>query len=199
MPDNFNPIYYNVIDQIYHSEWVATKLARLEMVKQSIKQLWPQGYSAKCIQVAGTSGKGSVCHYLAAGFSLKHRSATLTSPHLFDYRERFSVEGAHVSQQDITEIWEELIRPLCINQALHGEYYVHTVHEINILMALALWEKYKVDWGIVETGIGVRYDQTTALDIEAAVITNIGNDHQEALGKEQWQRTLDKGANMPKK
>src|SRR5437870_5406538 len=123
MTDSFNPVYYNAVDQIYHVEWASVKLARLELLKQSIARLWPHGLATRYIHVAGTSGKGSVCRYLEAVFSLGNIAGSLTGPHLFDYRERFSIQGQYASQDSVTETWEERIRPLCIELALRGEYY----------------------------------------------------------------------------
>lgn len=193
MNNNFNPIYYNVIDQIYHASWVSMKLVRFKLLKQSLDKLWPSGHPTKFIQVTGTSGKGSVCRYLEAGFSLRYISGSFNSPHLFDYKERFSIQGRSPFQYDIIEAWEEKIKPICLDLALKGENHVHTYHEINILIALLLFEKYQVQWAALEVGMGGRYDQTTALEVVASVITNVGRDHEKFLGKEQWQRALDKG------
>ena len=60
---------YNTVDQIYHAEWSTPKLARLELMRQSIRTLWPDGHPTKLIHVAGTGGKGSTCRFLEAGLS----------------------------------------------------------------------------------------------------------------------------------
>ncbi len=193
MDPEFNPTYYNTVDQIYNAEWTSTKLARFERLRSSMDKLWPNGHPTKLIHVAGTNGKGSFCRYLEAGLSLHGRSASFTSPHLFDYRERFSIQGKDVSQDDVTEAWEEKVRPLCVELALKGGEFTHAFSEISILIALVLFEKHEVEWAAIEAGLGGRYDQTTALDFVATAITNIGNDHENLLGHERWQRTMDKG------
>jgi dihydrofolate synthase / folylpolyglutamate synthase len=190
--EDFNPLYYQTIDEIYHSQWVAAQLARLDALREFIGKLWPQGHPTKLIQVAGTSGKGSVCKFLEAGLSLVGRAGTLTGPHLFDYRERFSIDGALVSRADIMEAWENRIKPLCIELARQRGAYVPRSSDIYTLMALTLFEKHAVEWGVVETGIGGRYDNVTALDVSATVLTNVGRDHEAILGSELWQRVLDK-------
>jgi dihydrofolate synthase/folylpolyglutamate synthase len=192
MADEFNAPYYNALDQIYHVRWASEKLARFELVRRSIRKLWPEGHPTRFIQVAGTSGKGSVCRYIEAGLGLRERTGALVGPHMHDYRERFSVLGETVPQEEIVEAWEGRLKPLCIEQALLDPRCVHTFSEIYVLLALVLFDKHRVDRAVIETGIGGRYDQTTALDAEAAVLTNVGRDHQHLLGEESWQRALDK-------
>lgn len=184
--------YYNVVDQIYHAEWSAVKLARLDLLRQSIATLWPNGHPTRLVHVAGTGGKGSTCRFLEIGFGLLGKAGAFMSPHLFDYRERFSVDGQFVSQQDIQWAWEERVKPHCVQLALHNLDHVHTFHEVSILIALSLFEKHGVQWAAMEAGIGGRYDQTRALNVEATVLTNVGSDHANLLGDEQWQRVLDK-------
>lgn len=114
------------------------------------------------------------------------------SPHLFDYRERFSIDGQFASQADINEVWQRRIQPHCVRMALHNPHHAHTFHEVSILVALALFELHGVEWAAMETGVGGRYDQTRALDVVATVLTNVGSDHAHVLGRVQWQRVLDK-------
>ena len=105
--------YYNVVDQIYHAEWAAAKLARLDLLAESIAALWPNGHPTRLIHVAGTGGKGSTCRFLEMGLSCFGKSGAFFSPHLFDYRERFSIGGEFASQADVMHTWEQRIRPFC--------------------------------------------------------------------------------------
>jgi dihydrofolate synthase/folylpolyglutamate synthase len=184
--------YYNVVDQIYHTEWAAAKLARLDLLAESVAALWPQGHPTRLIHVAGTGGKGSTCRFLEMGLSCFGKSGAFFSPHLFDYRERFSIGGEFATQADVMHTWENRIRPFCTRLSLRNPAYTHTFHEVSILMALALWEHHEVEWAALETGIGGRYDQTRALDVVACALTNVGSDHAHMLGSELWQRALDK-------
>ncbi len=184
--------YYNVVDQIFHAEWSIPKLVRQEMLRRSIRQLWPDGHPTKLIQVAGTGGKGSTCRFLELGFGCVGRSGAFMSPHLFDYRERFSIDGSFVQQADIVEAWETRVRPHCIAAAMENGAHVHTYLQISILIALTLFEKYEVEWAAIEAFVGGRYDHTRALDVVATLLTNVGSDHAHLLGRNQWQRTLDK-------
>ena len=187
-----HPSYWNVIDQIYHPQWTIRKLAHLTQVRRVIAQFWPNGHPTKLIQVAGTSGKGTVCRFLEACLSTVGVVGTVTSPHLFDYRERISINGQSVSQNDIIDTWENRVLPFCIESTLSGQEQVVSFSLIYILMALLLFEKYHVTWGVMETGLGGRYDDSTALDVEVAVLTNVGHDHAHILGEYLWQRVLDK-------
>ena len=184
--------YYNTVDQIYHVEWSAPKLARLELLKRSIRTLWPDGHPTRLVHVAGTGGKGSTCRFLEVGLGTKYRAGAFMSPHIFDYRERFSLNGEFASRADITAAWEERVRPFCVQLALDEPHHAHSFLETSILIALTLFEQYEIEWAAMETGVGGRYDQTRALDVEATLLTNVGSDHAHMLGSESWQRALDK-------
>ncbi len=189
---SYNFPYYNAVDQIYHAEWSITKLARHELLRRSIAALWPDGHPTRLIHVAGTGGKGSTCRFLEMGFACIGRAGAFMSPHLFDYCERFSINGEFVAQDDITAAWEGRVRPHCVKLAVDNPVHVHTFHETSILIALTLFERHNVEWAAIETGVGGRYDQTRALDVAATALTNVGSDHSHMLGDELWQRALDK-------
>ena len=114
--------YYNVVDQIYHAEWTAAKLARLELLRESIATLWPNGHPTRLIHVAGTGGKGSTCRFLELAFGTVGQAGAFMSPHLFDYRERFSIDGEFVRREDVTRAWEERIRPLSVQLGAAQSY-----------------------------------------------------------------------------
>jgi len=184
--------YYNVVDQIYHAEWSIAKLARHELLRRSIAALWPDGHPTRLIHVAGTGGKGSTCRFLELGLSCVGTAGAFMSPHVFDYRERFSINGEFVSREEVMAAWEERVRPHCVRIATDNPAHVHTFHETSILIALTLFERHNVEWAAIETGVGGRYDQTRALDVVATALTNVGSDHAHLLGSELWQRALDK-------
>lgn len=191
--------YYSVVDQIYNAEWAIHKLARLELLRDSIRTLWPDGHPTRLIHVVGTGGKGSTCRFLEHGLGVVGKTGSFMSPHLFDYRERISIGGQFVRQADIIWAWEERVKPHCLRLALRQATHAHTFHEVSILVALAIFERYGVGWAAMEASVGGRYDQTSALDVVAVALTNVGADHAHLLGKEQWQRALDKaGAARPR-
>ncbi|MEZ4659876.1 MAG: hypothetical protein R2911_20165 [Caldilineaceae bacterium] len=184
--------YYNAIDQIYHAEWSIPKLARLELLRKSIRTMWPNGHPTKMIHVAGTGGKGSTCRFLELGLTTLGNAGAYFSPHLFEYRERFSINGEFASREDIIWAWEERVKPHILRLLLENPHHQHTFLESSILIALALYEKYEVAWAAIETHVGGRYDPTRGLDAAVTLLTNVGSDHAAMLGHELWQRALDK-------
>lgn len=196
-----NFAYYNAVDQIFHAEWSIPKLARQQLLRESVQTLWPEGHPTKLVHIAGTGGKGSTCRFLEMGFTSLGTAGAYMSPHLFDYRERFSVNGEFASQEDVLEAWETRVKPHNIRLAVDNPHMVHSVLESTILIALCIFEKHHAQWAAIETHLGGRYDPTRALDMEATLLTNVGSDHAHILGSEPWVRTLDKAgiarANVP--
>ena len=190
--------YYVSVDEIYHARWAGKQLARLEVVKAAVDHFWPgrKGYPVKLIQVAGTSGKGSTCQLLQAGLSEFGKAGCYVKPHVFDYSERFIVQNHQVGRDEIVRTWERDIRPYCVQSALRGEEWALDHFEASILLALKVFEKRKLDWAVIETGMGGRYDPVSALKVAATVVTNVGQDHENVLGEEHWQRALEKGGVM---
>ncbi len=184
--------YYNTVDQIIHAEWTIPQMARQQLLRDSIDILWPDGHPTKLLHVAGSGGKGSTCRFLEVGLMALGTAGAYMSPHIYDYRERFSINGEFAAQDDLTDAWETRIRPHCIRLATTNPHNVHTFLEVSVLLALALFEKHKVDWAAIETHVGGRYDWTRGLDAAASLLTNVGGDHAHMLGSEPWQRVMDK-------
>ena len=163
-------------------------------MKEAVRHFWPEpsGYPVKLVQVAGTSGKGSTSRFIQAGLSAYGKAGAYVKPHVFDFAERFVLDGTLVEHSEIASVWEEDVRPYCVESSLRGEGRALDHFEASLLIALKLFERHSLDWGVVETGMGGRYDPATALDVVATAVTNVGQDHEEALGVEHWQRALEK-------
>lgn len=189
---DFDPRYYNTVDQIFHAEWAIERLSRIRLLARLIQQRWPAGHPTQFIHVAGTSGKGSTTRLIELGLRTQGNAGAYFSPHVFDYRERFSINGEFAGRADITAAWEDVVLPLLIDLRLDQPHLVLSFPEIAILIALILFERHEVAWAAIETGLGGRYDQTRALKVAATVLTNVGRDHLHLLGEHQWQRALDK-------
>jgi dihydrofolate synthase / folylpolyglutamate synthase len=157
-----------------------------------VDHFWPKGYPVKVVQVAGTSGKGSTCQLIQSGLRPYGRAGCYVKPHVFDYSERFVVDGRQVPHEEIMTIWTEEIRPYCVASSMRGEPWELDHPEVSLLIAMRLFEKHALDWAAIETGIGGRYDPVSMLDVVATVLTNVGRDHEEMLGSEHWQRALEK-------
>lgn len=129
----------------------------------------------KSIHIAGTNGKGSVSHMLAAIFqSAGYRVGLYTSPHLVDFRERIRIDGEPVSREWVVDF-------VANNKNLIEEVEP-SFFEITVAMAFAAFAEQEVDIAIVETGMGGRLDSTNIITPVLSIITNIGYDHMDFLG-----------------
>lgn len=129
----------------------------------------------KSIHIAGTNGKGSTSHMLAsilqsAGFKV----GLTTSPHLKDFRERIRVNGEMCSEEFVVNFVEENKEFI---ENLEASFF-----EVSIAMAFSYFDREKVDFAIVETGLGGRLDSTNIIHPLLSIITNIGMDHTSILG-----------------
>ncbi len=129
----------------------------------------------KSIHVAGTNGKGSVSHTLAAILqSAGYRVGLYTSPHLVDFCERIRVNGRCVSKQFVVEFVEQ---ERAFFEPLHPSFF-----ELITAMAFKYFADEQVDIAVIEVGLGGRLDCTNIITPILSVITNIGLDHTQFLG-----------------
>lgn len=129
----------------------------------------------KSIHIAGTNGKGSTSHMLAAVLQeAGYKTGLYTSPHLKDFRERIKINGV-MCDEDFVVDFTERIQPL-INE-IEPSFF-----EITVAMAFDYFAKHEVDVAVIEVGLGGRFDSTNIITPELSVITNIGWDHMNLLG-----------------
>lgn len=129
----------------------------------------------KSIHVAGTNGKGSTSHMLAAVLQTAgYKTGLYTSPHLKDFRERIKVNG-EMCEEDFIIDFVEKIKP-------HIATIQPSFFEITVAMAFEYFAQQKVDVAVIEVGLGGRLDSTNVINPEISVITNIGWDHMNLLG-----------------
>jgi dihydrofolate synthase/folylpolyglutamate synthase len=129
----------------------------------------------KSIHIAGTNGKGSVSHMLAAVLQRAgYKTGLYTSPHLKDFRERIKVNGEMIDEEFVIQFTER-IRP--VMEEIEPSFF-----EITVAMAFDFFSRQKVEVAVVETGLGGRFDSTNIITPELGVITNIGWDHMNILG-----------------
>jgi len=129
----------------------------------------------RAVHVAGTNGKGSTSHLMAAALQAQgYRVGLFTSPHLVDFRERIRISGEMIPQEMVVQFVAE-------NRAFLDELRPSF---FETTMALAFWyfAQQQVDIAVVEVGLGGRLDSTNILTPLVSVITNIGIDHTEFLG-----------------
>ena len=129
----------------------------------------------KSIHIAGTNGKGSTSHMLAAVLQTAgYKTGLYTSPHLKDFRERIKVNGEMCDEQFVIDFTER-IQPLI--KEIEPSFF-----EITVAMAFDYFVQQKVDVAIIEVGLGGRLDSTNIITPKLSVITNIGWDHMNLLG-----------------
>ena len=133
----------------------------------------------RIVHVAGTNGKGSVSNMMASALAAEgHKVGLYTSPHIIDFRERMRVitdsAYSYVSKQ---YVWDFLHRWQDTFDHLDLSFF-----EITTIMALQWFADEKVDYVVLETGLGGRLDSTNIVTPELSVITNIGLDHCDMLG-----------------
>ncbi|WP_323789316.1 folylpolyglutamate synthase/dihydrofolate synthase family protein [Psychroserpens sp.] len=130
----------------------------------------------KSIHVAGTNGKGSTSHMLASVLQeAGYKVGLYTSPHLKDFRERIKINGKEVSKKFVIGFIKRNLSFLEENQL--------SFFEMTVGMAFHCFKKQNVDIAIIEVGLGGRLDSTNIITPEISVITNIGFDHMQFLGR----------------
>lgn len=129
----------------------------------------------KTIHIAGTNGKGSCSHTLAAILqSAGYKTGLYTSPHLVDFRERIRVNGTPVPKDYVTSFVEE---NRSFFEPLHPSFF-----ELTTAMAFKYFAEQHVDVAIIEVGLGGRLDCTNIITPDMCIITNISFDHTQFLG-----------------
>jgi len=129
----------------------------------------------KSIHIAGTNGKGSTAHILAAFLQTAgYRVGMYTSPHYKDFRERIKINGDYISEEAVTAFVAE--------HKATFEGIAPSFFEITVAMAFDYFAQQKVDIAIIETGLGGRLDSTNIIQPLLSIITNIGMDHEKMLG-----------------
>jgi len=128
------------------------------------------------IHVAGTNGKGSVSHMLAAVLQMAgYKTGLYTSPHLLDFRERIRINGEMISKKDVAD-WVE--KHTDIFKEVKASFF-----EMTVAMAFDYFASEEVEIAVIEVGMGGRLDSTNIIVPEVSVITHIAMDHTEFLGK----------------
>jgi len=129
----------------------------------------------RTVHVAGTNGKGSTSHMLAAIFQeAGYKTGLYTSPHLKDFRERIKINGEMIREEFVVDFVER-IKPL--TEEIDPSFF-----EVTVIMAFDYFAQEQVDIAIVEVGLGGRLDSTNIILPELSIITNISYDHVNLLG-----------------
>jgi len=148
-------------------------------------------HKIKCVHIAGTNGKGTSAHAIAAVLQASdYKVGLYTSPHLKSFRERIKINGHQIDQNSIRNFvkkHKDMIKVIS-----------PSFFEMTVAMAFDYFATQKVDIAIVETGLGGRLDSTNVIDPEVALITNVGLDHTDILGDTLEKIALEKAGIMKK-
>jgi len=129
----------------------------------------------RTIHIAGTNGKGSVSHLLAAILQgAGYKTGLFTSPHLIDFRERIKVNGKMITEDEVIEF---VTRSRVMFDKVQPSFF-----EMSVAMAFDHFARHVVDFAVIETGMGGRLDATNIITPILSVITNISMDHTQFLG-----------------
>ncbi len=142
----------------------------------------------KCIHVAGTNGKGSVCAIIAAILSKAGiKTGLYTSPHIFEYTERIQINGFNISKEDFAKYLFEICE-------IADENNIHlTEFEILTAVMFKYFADNDVDVVVLETGLGGRFDATNVIKSNlCSIITHIDLDHTERLGNTKSKIAFEK-------
>lgn len=190
LPFSFLPIfvlhsmymdYQQTLDYLYERLPMFTRVGATAFRKdlhntiELCEQLGNPQHKFKSIHVAGTNGKGSTSHMLAAVFQQAgYKTGLYTSPHLKDFRERIRINGEMIPTTFVTEFVEQMQPSI---EELDPSFF-----ELTVAMAFQYFALEQVDIAIIEVGLGGRLDSTNIIIPELSVITNISYDHMNILG-----------------
>ncbi len=129
----------------------------------------------KSIHIAGTNGKGSSSHMMAAILqSAGYKTGLYTSPHLKEFTERIKINGVEIDQEYIIDFVNRIKKEI---EKIQPSFF-----EITVAMAFDYFAFHKVDFAVIETGLGGRLDSTNVITPIVSLITNISYDHMDILG-----------------
>ena len=157
----------------------------IEDTRKFLEHLGNPAQNCKIIHIAGTNGKGSVCAYLCSVFrEAKISAGMFTSPHLVSMRERMTVDGRMVTEEEFIEAFAFVMDKLStLPPELAEDSYHPSFFEFLFFMAMVYFERASVEYIVLETGLGGRLDATNSVpDKQLCIITSIGYDHMEYLG-----------------
>lgn len=165
-----------------------TKNQSLDTMQYFVREYSNFQKDMKFIHIAGTNGKGSCTEMISnILFHQGYRVGKFISPHLIQYCERISINGKQITQEEMSDLIEE------IQTKMNNNNQKVTLFELETMIALLYFYRKKVDFVVLETGLGGRYDCTNIIPPPfVSIITSIGYDHMSILGNTLSQITYQK-------
>ncbi|MDQ8191762.1 bifunctional folylpolyglutamate synthase/dihydrofolate synthase [Roseibacillus persicicus] len=169
--------YSEAISWLYSTQTFGIKLGLENPTRLLREYLAFPRHTTKVIQVAGTNGKGSTCAFIdSLARATGSRTGLFTSPHLVSYRERIQVSGQQMPEETIAKGLSEL-RELVKDWEHHPTFF-----ELTLALAMRYFYEQECELIVLEVGMGGRFDATTAVPSDVAVLTPVDLDHQQWLG-----------------
>lgn len=180
-----------LLDWLFGLENMGIKLG-LDNMRILLEALGNPQDSYSTIHVAGTNGKGSVSAFLASILSAEgYRTGLYTSPHFVDFEERIKVNGKQISEKELIDTALE-VRGVA-EKLFRGERRQITFFEITTAIAFLYFSRMRVDYAVVEVGLGGRLDATNVITPLISVITHVALEHTAYLGDTIRQIAFEKG------
>lgn len=162
-----------------------------ERIESLLRLLGNPERSLRVVQVVGTNGKGTTAVALSAALQeLGHSSGAYLSPHVLSYTERVMIGGSFVSEGEFTRVMDEVISLADANDVPASQFELLTAG------AIRLFYDARLDFAVLEAGLGARHDATSAAPAEAVVLTNVSLDHTEYLGASVEEISREKLASV---
>ncbi len=175
-----------VLEELYSYSMFGIKLG-LENIKNICEALGEPQRSYRVIHIAGTNGKGSTATTIERGLiEAGYRVGKFTSPHIVRFNERIQLNGVEISDEKICEYF------LMVREVLEARDIKGTFFEVTTAMMFLYFRDEEIDFLVLETGMGGRFDATNIVDSEIAVITNISLDHTGFLGDDIYTIAKEK-------
>src|SRR3989337_3917780 len=180
--------YDDTIRFLYSIEKFGIRLG-LENISLILNLLQNPHNQFKSIHIAGTNGKGSTAAMTASILqSAGYKTGLYTSPHLQDFRERIRINGFMIAEEDVIDLTERINYELGTQNSMQLTFF-----EFTTAMAFMYFAREKVDFAVVEVGMGGRLDATNVLNPVVSIITEIDIEHTEHLGEDIKSITREKG------
>lgn len=179
-------------------EWIHGQLkfgikSGLERMAWMLEELGNPQDNLKAVHIVGTNGKGSTVNALQTIFSQAgYEVGTFTSPYIIDFKERISVNGQMISEEDLLGLVER-VKPVVERLPKETEHENATEFEIiTVLMFLYFGQVHPVDIAFIEAGMGGLHDSTNLFSPLAVICPSIGLDHQAVLGNTHAEIAAEK-------
>ncbi len=177
--------YNEAIEKIFSLRQMGMKLG-LDNIKNFLHEIGDPQLKLKTFHIAGSNGKGSTSSFIASILKeFDYKVGLFTSPHFVDYNERFRINGEKIDKEFITYFINKYFKEI--------EDFQITFFEISAAIAFTYFYENKVDYAVIETGLGGRLDATNTMNPLSEIITTISLEHTKILGNSLRKIAREKG------